>query len=136
MRTYSELITIGDYLERYKYLRIGGNVGESTFGYDRYLNQRFYTSKEWKQFRRDVIIRDNGSDMAFDDGEHEIRSTIIIHHLNPITLKDIERRNIDILLNMENVVCVSHRTHEAIHYGDESLLCIYTERYPGDTKLW
>lgn len=135
-RTYSELIAIPDYLERYRYLKIGGQVGKETFGYDRYLNQKFYSSKEWKRFKRDVIIRDNGCDMAFDDGLHDISNLIIVHHINPITPKDIVQHNVKVLLNFDNVVCVSHKTHEAIHYGDESLLGIFKERTPGDTKLW
>lgn len=135
-RKYSELIQIPTFEERYNYLRIGGAVGKDTFGFHRYLNQRFYSSSEWKRFRRDIIVRDNGRDLAFDDDLYEIRGRIIIHHLNPISKDDISTSNMDVLLNPENVVCVSHKTHEAIHYGKLALLESYARRFPGDTIPW
>lgn len=135
-KRYSDLLQIDNFMDRYRYLKIGGDVGKSTFGFDRYLNQKFYTSEEWKRFRREVIIRDCGCDLAFNDGTHDIRGRIIIHHINPIKPKDIVMHNVDILLDLENVVCVSNRTHEAIHYGDEGLIQDYICRKPNDTKLW
>lgn len=119
IKTYSELISIPTYLERYQYLRIGGKVGEETFGFDRYLNQTLYRSAEWQRFRREMIVRDNGMDMAFDG--YDIGGVILLHHINPITERDIVRRDPKIF-DPENVICVSLNTHNAIHYGDESLL--------------
>ena len=134
-KSYSELILIPTFIERYRYLKINGVVGEETFGYERYLNQRFYTSKEWRQFRRDIIIRDQGLDLGVDG--FPIGGTITIHHINPIDKKDILQGRWDILMNPENVICVSDITHKAIHYGDESLLMIGpTERRPNDTCPW
>ena len=134
-KSYSELILITTFIERYRYLKINGVVGEETFGYERYLNQRFYTSKEWRQFRRDIIIRDQGLDLGVDG--FPIGGTITIHHINPIDKKDILQGRWDILMNPENVICVSDITHKAIHYGDESLLMIGpTERRPNDTCPW
>lgn len=133
-RTYSELIKLPTFEERYRYLRIGGVVGEDTFGHARMLNQIFYRSPEWKRFRREIIIRDNGCDLAMDGWV--IRDKIYIHHLNPITLDDIRNRNSN-LLDPENAVVVSFGTHQAIHYGDESMLAIgFTERKPNDTIPW
>lgn len=134
MRSYSELIKLPTFEERYRYLKLGGTVGENTFGHARYLNQIFYQSPEWRRFRRDVIVRDNGCDLAMPGWT--ITDKIYIHHLNPITLEDIERRNPSIL-DPENAVAVSFGTHQAIHYGDESLLSIgFTERTPNDTIPW
>lgn len=134
-KTYSELITLPTFEERYHYLKLGGVVGEETFGYDRYLNQVFYSSKEWKTFRRDIIVRDMGCDLGIED--REIGRTILIHHMNPITLADIHQRNLDVLLNPENVICTSLNTHNAIHYGDESLLVLAPiERSRNDTCPW
>ena len=135
IKTYSELITLPTFEERYRYLRIGGSVGKETFGFDRYLNQKFYSSYEWKQFRRDVIIRDMGCDLGIED--RAIQGLIIIHHLNSIDPKDIQDKNIRVLLDFENVICVSHNTHNAIHYGDDSLL--FTDpiiRTKNDTCPW
>ena len=133
--TYSELIQIPDFLGRFNYLKLGGGIGEMTFGFERYLNQEFYHSKEWKQFRNEIIIRDNGNDLGVDG--FQIGGRIIIHHINPITIADI-RDGSPIVLDPENVICTSHRTHEAIHFGSEDLLVDYfpTQRAPGDTKLW
>lgn len=119
IKTYSELITIPTFEERFKYLRLDGSVGEQTFGFDRYINQVFYQSYEWKKVRDAVIIRDNGCDLGIEG--HEIRGKILIHHMNPITVKDIETCS-DFLLNPEYLISTMHLTHNAIHYGDESLL--------------
>lgn len=123
-----------DFLDRYEYLRIGGIVGESTFGSNRYLNQILYRSYDWKKFRREMIIRDNGCDLAHPD--YEIGGIIILHHINPITIDDVKNRR-RCVFDPENVVCVSHRTHEAIHYGDDTLLMKGpVVRRPGDTIPW
>ena len=119
IRTYTELIQLKTFEERYEYLRLGGIVGQDTFGFDRYLNQRFYRSPEWKQIRRDVIIRDEGRDLAMEG--YELDKGIYVHHMNPITVKDLVDVT-DWLLNPEYLVCVSKRTHDAIHFGDKSLL--------------
>ena len=134
IKTYSEMVRLPTFLERYRYLKIGGQVGEETFGYDRYLNQILYRSSEWKRFRRDIIIRDNGCDLACDG--YEIIGKVLIHHIDPITVRDIELRDPKIF-DPENVVSVTLNTHNAIHYGDESLLI--TEplvRTPNDTCPW
>lgn len=134
-RTYSELITIDSFIERYRYLRLGGKPGEDTFGNERYLNQVLYKSPEWKSFRQDIIIRDNGMDMGVDG--FPISGIILIHHITPITVEDILNRS-SIIFDPENVISVSHRTHNAIHYGDEGLLDvdILVERSPNDTCPW
>lgn len=119
MRTYTELITFPTFEERFNYLKLDGKIGEETFGFDRYLNQVLYRSSEWKTLRRDMILRDNGCDLGLNG--HEIFGRVYIHHMNPITLNQIERRDHDIL-NPEFLICVSQRTHNAIHYGDENLL--------------
>ena len=134
IKTYSEMVRLPTFLERYRYLKIGGQVGYETFGYDRYLNQILYRSPEWKRFRRDIIIRDNGCDLACDG--YEIIGKVLIHHIDPITVRDIELRDQKIF-DPENVVSVTLNTHNAIHYGDESLLI--TEplvRTPNDTCPW
>ena len=105
--------------ERYQYLRLDGVVGEDTFGFDRYLNQTFYRSQRWKKVRDQVIVRDNGCDLGIEG--HEIYGKVLIHHMNPITILDIENES-DFLLNPEYLICVTHNTHNAIHYGDEGLL--------------
>lgn len=134
IRTYSELITLPTFMERYKYLRIGGTVGTDTFGFDRYLNQAFYKSEEWKSIRRHVIIRDCGCDLGIEG--HEIRERILIHHINPISEEDILDRS-DFLLNPEYLISTSHRTHNAIHYGDDSILIdVPLERRKNDTCPW
>lgn len=134
IRTYHELIQLPSFRERYEYLRIGGLVGNDTFGFDRYLNQKFYHSQEWKQIRRDVIIRDEGRDLAMEG--YEIQNGVYIHHMNPIGKDDLQNAT-ELLLNPDYLVCVSFRTHQAIHYGDASLLPqLPVERRPGDTKLW
>ena len=134
IRTYSELITLPTFMERYKYLRIGGTVGTDTFGFDRYLNQVFYKSDEWKSIRRHVIIRDCGCDLGIEG--HEIHERILIHHNNPISEEDILGRS-DFLLNPEYLISTSHRTHNAIHYGDDSILIdTPLERRKNDTCPW
>lgn len=134
-RTYSELITIPDYEERFRYLKLSGAVGAETFGYDRYLNQILYRTAEWKRFRRDIILRDNGCDLAHPDYEI-IGQRILVHHINPITAEDVLNRSRKVF-DPENVICVSHNTHNAIHYGDENLLTLGPiERTPNDTCPW
>lgn len=119
IRTYTELSRLATFEERYEYLRLGGSVGKETFGYDRYLNQILYRSQKWKDIREQIIIRDNGCDLGVEG--YEIYGKIIIHHMNPITIEDIERQS-DFLFNSEFLICTVHNTHNAIHYGDESLL--------------
>lgn len=134
IRTYTELIQLKTFEERYEYLRLGGIVGQDTFGFDRYLNQRFYRSPEWKQIRRDVIIRDEGRDLAMEG--YELDKGIYVHHMNPITAKDLVDVT-DWLLNPEYLVCVSKRTHDAIHFGDKSLLPeLPKERMLNDMCPW
>lgn len=134
IRTYSELVAIPTFRERYEYLKLQGSVGEETFGFDRYLNQIFYRSQKWKSVRDHVIIRDNGCDLGVEG--YDIHGKILIHHLNPITIRDIELET-DFLLNPEFLVCTTHNTHNAIHYGDSNLLV--TEpiiRTRNDTCPW
>ena len=119
IKTYSELISLPTFEERFEYLRLDGSVGEQTFGFDRYINQLFYQSTEWKNIRDFVIIRDNGCDLGIAD--HEIRGKILIHHMNPITINDIQTRS-EFLLNPDYLISTTHLTHNAIHYGDERLL--------------
>ena len=134
IRTYSELITLSTFEERYKYLQLSSSIGEETFGFDRYLNQNFYRSKEWKRIRDFVIIRDNGCDLGVED--RTIYGKIIIHHMNPIRTKDIQDVS-DYLLNPEYLICTTHQTHNAIHYGDENLLVSNPiERTANDTCPW
>lgn len=133
-RCYSELILLPTFKERYDYLRLGGTVGKETFGYDRYLNQILYTSVEWRNFRRQIIIRDNGCDLGCDG--FELFSRILVHHINPITAEDVLNRS-PIVFDPENVITTSHNTHQAIHYGDETLLPLLpVERSKYDTCPW
>lgn len=134
MLTYSELIQIPTFIDRFRYLKLSTSVGEETYGWDRYLNQTLYKSKEWRETRERIIIRDDGCDLAHPD--YLIGGRILIHHLNPITKRDILDRN-PLIFDPENLVCISHITHEAVHYGSEDLLMKDpVERTPGDTKLW
>ena len=134
IRTYSELIRLPTFEERFDYLRLDGVVGKDTFGFDRYLNQQFYRSSEWKRIRNQVIVRDNGCDLGID--EYEIYGRILIHHMNPISIEDLQYMS-DLLMNPEYLICVSHRTHNAIHYGDESLIVTAPiERSQNDTCPW
>ena len=119
IRTYSELITIPTFEERFEYLQLKGSVGKDTFGYDRYLNQVLYRSPEWKRLRNQIIIRDDGCDLACDG--YDIYGKVLIHHLNPITVEDVLARSRKVF-DPNNLVCVSHNTHNAIHYGDVDLL--------------
>lgn len=134
IRTYSEMITLKTYEERFDYLKIGGRVGLETFGYDRYLNQILYNTKQWKKFRREIIIRDNACDLACEG--YEINYRILVHHINPITVEDIINRN-QMIFDPENAITTTHRTHNAIHYGDKNLLVLQPmERTPNDTCPW
>lgn len=133
-RSYRDLKAYQTFQERFEYLRLRGAVGERTFGSDRYYNQQFYRSREWKLIRDQVIIRDNGCDLGIPG--YEIHDRILIHHMNPMTMQDLVS-NVDDLLDPEYLVSVSHRTHNAIHYGDETLLDHEpVVRTPGDTLLW
>lgn len=134
IRTYSELIKLPTFEQRFEYLNLSGAVGQETFGFDRYLNQNFYRSTEWKRIRDQVIVRDNGCDLGIED--RMICGKILIHHMNPINDKDILNMT-DILLNPEYLICVSHMTHNAIHYGDENLLIKNPiVRFKNDTCPW
>ena len=134
IKTYSELMTLPTFKERYNYLKIGGRVGEETFGFDRYLNQTFYKSEEWLKVRDEVIVRDNGCDLGIPD--REIYGRILVHHMNPITIDDIKNRS-DFLLNPEYLISTTKLTHDAIHYGDEHLLASEPiERTKNDTCPW
>lgn len=134
IRTYTELMQLETFIERYRYLKLDGKVGVETFGIDRYLNQQFYRSKEWRNIRDEVIIRDGACDLGIPD--REISSRIIIHHMNPITKYDIINRT-EFLLNPEYMICTLSNTHSAIHYGDELLLYDeFIERCKNDTCPW
>lgn len=134
IKTYSELVTIPTYEDRFRYLQLKGAVGKDTFGYDRYLNQILYNSLEWKRLRNQIIIRDNGRDLGCEG--YEIYGRVLVHHLNPITVEDVVSRN-PIVFDPENLICVAHNTHNAIHYGDESLLILApVERTKNDTCPW
>lgn len=136
IRTYSELITIPDFIGRFNYLKLNAKIGEETFGFDRYLNQNFYRLKEWKDVRRFVIIRDNGCDLGLEDREIPNGTKIIVHHINPISIKDIQNK-MDWILDPEFLISTTKRTHDAIHYGDSSILFQDPiERKPNDTCLW
>ena len=134
IRTYRECMQLPTFQERYRYLQIGGQVGKETFGFDRYLNQMLYRTPEWKRFRRDMIVRDNGCDLGCEG--YEIYGNVLVHHVNPITVEDVMNRN-PCIFDPNNVICTSLNTHNAIHYGDETLLI--TEpviRKPNDTCPW
>lgn len=134
IKTYSDLRRYLTFEERFAYLKIGGSVGASTFGFDRYLNQEFYRSTLWRRARRDVIARDFGCDLGVKG--YEIYDKVYVHHMNPLTIDDIKTGNMN-AIDPEFLISVSHNTHNAIHYGDESLLPKkHIERRPGDTKLW
>ena len=134
IRTYSELITIPTFEERFEYLQLKGSVGKDTFGYDRYLNQVLYRSPEWKRLRNQIIIRDCGCDLACDG--YDIYGKVLIHHLNPITVEDVLARSRKVF-DPDNLVCVSHSTHNAIHYGDVDLLVTgLIIRTKNDTCPW
>lgn len=134
IRTYSELITLPTFEERFEYLKLGGTVGKETFGFDRYLNQTFYKTQDWLRTRDQIIIRDNGCDLAVEG--REIYGRILIHHINPITMEDIVNRN-PILFDPENLISTTKNTHDAIHYSDESILVVDPiARSKNDTCPW
>ena len=133
-RSYTGMLRYKTLLDRFEYLKLDGKVAEETFGYSRYLNQALYCSSEWKKFRREVIIRDNGCIFGLEG--YDIKSRLIVHHINPITLEQIEARD-PMVFSMDNVVCVSDNVHQAIHYGDADLLPQEPiERKPFDTCPW
>lgn len=134
VRSYSELRRLETFQERYEYLKLNGSVGRSTFGFERYRNQMFYTSRQWRQLRDYVISRDSGLDLGCEG--YEIYDRVIIHHMNPMTPEDLDSGNPDVL-NEDFLITTTHRTHNAIHYGDANLLAKpLIERRRGDTKLW
>lgn len=134
IRTYSELITLPTFEDRYLYLKLDGKIGEETFGFDRYLNQIFYKSKEWLNLRDHIIVRDNGCDLGLDG--YEIHGRILIHHMNPITKEDIIQRS-EFLLNPEYLISTVKTTHDAIHYGNENpLMEVPVVRTKNDTCPW
>lgn len=134
VRSYNELRRIDTFEERFRYLSLKGSVGSTTFGYDRWLNQRFYTSREWRQLRDHVIARDNGCDLGVDG--YEIHDKILVHHMNPMIVDDLIAGE-ESIMDPNFLVVTSHRSHNAIHYGDESLLPRkYVPRERGDTRLW
>lgn len=133
-RSYHELMQLPTFEERFEYLKLSAKVGMDTFGHARYLNQQFYSSQEWRDFRREMVIRDGGNDLGSED--HPIGGRIEVHHINPLTLEDIRNRSCN-MLDPDNVICVSSNTHKAIHYGDASLLPKDPiERKPNDTCPW
>lgn len=133
-RSYRELLQFKTFEDRFDYLKLAGEVGDPTFGYDRYFNQQFYHSSEWRRARNRIILRDNGCDLGMPD--YEIHGRIYIHHINPITKQDVEEFS-DNLLDPDNLICVTFDTHNAIHYGDEQTLPkTPIERAPGDTCPW
>lgn len=133
-RSYSELRKFHTFEERFEYLKLNGEVGKATFGFDRYINQQFYRSTQWRHVRNDVIARDLGMDLGVDG--YEIYDRIVIHHMNPMTSDDIAHSD-ESILDPEFLITTTHRTHNAIHYGDAKLLAQpLVERRPGDTKLW
>lgn len=134
IRSYSELILLPTFRERFDYLMLNGTVCNETFGADRYLNQRFYRSKEWRRARNETIIRDGGCDLGIIG--REIHDKIYVHHMNPVTIEDIEE-NYDLLINPEFLICTSFYTHQGITFGDpKKLVTLPRERTKGDTKLW
>lgn len=134
IRSYRELRRLDTFLERYRYLALRSRVAETTFGFDRWMNQMFYTSTEWRHIRHEVIVRDNGCDLGIDG--YEIHDRPYIHHMNPLTFQDINNSD-PAMLDPEYLITTTHRTHNAIHYGDERLLPQpFVERGPGDTQLW
>lgn len=134
IKTYSELITLPTFEERFRYLELDGQVGDETFGFDRYLNQKFYRSAEWKKVRQEVILRDGGCDLGVED--RPIFGKVLIHHINPVSIDAIKQKE-DWVLDPEFLICTCKRTHDAIHYSDESILFVEPiERTPNDTCLW
>lgn len=135
IRTYSELSKLQTFEERFNYLKLGDRAGVTTFGFDRYLNQMFYSNPKWKEIRREIIMRDNGFEMGLDG--YPINGSVYVHHMNPISIEDIEEWS-EYLIEEEYLISVSFKLHNAIHFGDDSVLTQFklTERKPGDTTLW
>lgn len=134
IRSYTELSQLGTLEERFNYLALHSRIGDSTFGFERYVNQKFYRSAQWQSVRNEVIVRDAACDLGVEG--YDIRSRLYIHHMNPMTLRSIQEGDDDIL-SPEFLIATTHQTHNAIHYGDESLLPVpMVVRRPGDTKLW
>lgn len=134
IRTYTELARLRTFEERFEYLSLKGTVGHQTFGFDRWINQQFYTSRDWRDLRREIILRDESCDLGIPG--YEIHSRLIVHHMNPLDQGDIVHGTPN-ALNPEYLICTTHDTHNAIHYGDATLLVKpYEPRRPGDTKLW
>lgn len=134
LRTYSEMLQFETFEERYEYLSLQGVVGQQTFGFDRWINQQFYTSKAWRTLRRDIIVRDESCDLGVPG--YDIHNRLIVHHLNPMVQDDIVYGR-EHAIDPEFLICTTHQTHNAIHYGDASLLPKpFSPRKPGDTKLW
>lgn len=135
-KSYSELMSLPTFIDRFRYLQLDGAVGKNTFGYDRYLNQILYSSPEWREFRRDIIIRDNACDLGCDGFDLHVKSRINVHHINPITVEDVLNRHPKVF-DPENVITTCHNTHMAIHYGDETKLHSGpVERIKNDTCPW
>lgn len=135
IRTYKDLSKLKTLEERFQYLKLGDRAGVETFGFDRYLNQKFYSNPEWKRIRDRIIIRDNGNEMGLED--YPINGSVYVHHMNPITIKDIDEWS-EYLVEPEYLISVGFKLHNVIHFGDDSVLTQFklTERKPGDTKLW
>ena len=134
IRSYRELRRLETFFDRFEYLSLKGTVGQDTFGFDRWINQRFYRSYEWKRARNHVIVRDNGCDLGVEG--HEIYTDLLVHHMNPISMQDIQHGE-EWILDPNYLITTSLQTHNAIHFGDESLLPRGPiVRQPGDTKLW
>lgn len=134
IKTYKDLRRLSTFDERFEYLKLSGSVGAATFGFDRYLNQLLYHSRDWRRTRDHIIVRDNGCDLAIND--RDIHNGILVHHINPITIENIERGD-DCVYDPDNLICTSHNTHNAIHYGDSTLLTKFPKpRAKGDTQLW
>lgn len=135
VKTYSELSKLKTFDERFRYLKLNGQVGSDTFGFDRYLNQKFYNSQMWRRVRDQIIVRDNGCDLGIDS--EPIHGIVIVHHINPLMLEDITELT-EYVLNPEYLICVSDKTHKALHYGNEDFLKsrLPIERKPNDTCPW
>lgn len=134
MRSYSELRRFDTFEERYEYLQLGGGVGVATFGFDRYMNQAFYASTDWRRARREVILRDEGCDLGVLG--YEINSSLLVHHINPMDIEDLVHQE-EWVLNPEYLITTTQKTHNAIHFGDRSLLAKpFVDRARNDTKLW
>lgn len=134
IRSYTELSQLTTFEERYEYLKLEGSVGKDTFGFDRYLNQLFYTSMSWRRLRSQIIIRDSGCDLGISG--MEIHRGLFIHHINPLTVSDVTMNNDDVLFNPENLITTTQATHNAIHYGSNNVPHLVIARTSNDTKLW